>query len=170
MAVLPIRTVPDPVLREKSRRIRTVDRSIQKLITDMFETRDDAPGVGLSASQVGLPLRLIVIALPEQEEICLINPEVVKRKGERLVDEGCLSVPGYMGQIKRSETITVKGRNRQGKEVRIRADELLAQALEHEIDHINGVLYLDRLETMDDLRKIEPKPEEEETGEVTQTG
>lgn len=169
MAVLPIRTVPDPVLREKSKRIRTVDKSIQKLIADMFETMYAAPGVGLAASQVGLPLRLMVIALPEQEEICLINPEVVKRKGERLVDEGCLSVPGYMGQIKRSETITVKGRDRQGKEVRIKADELLAQALEHEIDHINGVLYLDHLESMDDLRKVEPKPEgEEDTGEAPQ--
>ncbi len=170
MAVLPIRTVPDPVLREKSKRIRAVDKSIQKLIADMMETMYAAPGVGLSAPQVGVPIRLIVISLPEQEEIGLINPEVVKRKGERLVDEGCLSVPGYMGQIKRSATITVKGRDRHGKEVRIRADELLAQALEHEIDHINGVLYLDRLESMDDLRKVEPKPEGEETGEVTQTG
>ncbi len=169
MAVLPIRTVPDPVLREKSKRIRTVDKSIQKLIADMMETMFDAPGVGLAASQVGVPLRLIVIALPEQEKICLINPEVVKRKGERLVDEGCLSVPGYIGQIKRSETVTVKGRDQQGKEVRIKADELLAQALEHEIDHVNGVLYLDHLASMEDLRKVEPKPEGEETGETHQT-
>lgn len=157
MAVIPIRVVPDPVLRQKSKRIKTFDGSIHQLITDMIETMHAAPGVGLAAPQVGVPLRLIVIGLPEQEEICLINPQIVKRKGERIVNEGCLSVPGYMGQLTRSESVTVKGRDRTGKEVRIKADELLAQVLEHEIDHINGVLYLDRLESMDNLRKVEPQ-------------
>jgi peptide deformylase len=106
---------------------------------------------------VGVPLRIIVIGLPEGEDIALINPEIVRRKGERLVTEGCLSVPGYFGEVKRAESVTVKGRDQNGKEVRIKAEGLLAQALEHEIDHLNGTLYLDRLESMDKLYKIEPE-------------
>ncbi|OGO24507.1 MAG: peptide deformylase [Chloroflexi bacterium RBG_16_51_9] len=161
MAVLPIRVAPDPVLRKKSKRVKSVDSSIRRLIKDMIETMHAAPGVGLAAPQVGIPLRVIVIGIPEEEEICLINPEVVRRKGERIVDEGCLSIPGYTGQLKRSETVTVKGRDPKGKEIRIKADELLAQALEHEIDHINGVLYIDRMENMDSFRKVVPKKPEE---------
>ena len=157
MAILPIRVVPDPILRQKSKRVRTIDGSIHKLIDDMLETMRSVSGVGLAAPQVGIPLRVLVISLPEQEDIALINPKIVRRAGERLVNEGCLSVPGYVGELKRAESITVKGRDRNGKEIRIKADELLAQALEHEIDHLNGVLYIDRLESIDSLRKIEPK-------------
>ena len=157
MAIIPIRVAPDPVLRQKSKRVRSINGSIRKLISDMLETMHSAPGVGLAAPQVGIPLRVIVIGLPEQEDIALINPEIVRRKGERLLNEGCLSVPGYAGEVKRAEAVTVKGRDQNGKEIRINADELLAQALEHEIDHINGVLYIDRLESMDKLRKIEPE-------------
>ena len=166
MAVLPIRVAPDPVLRRRSRRVKSMDSSIHKLISDMIETMHAAPGVGLAAPQVGIPLRVIVIGIPEEEEICLINPEIVRRKGERLVDEGCLSIPGYTGQLKRSESVTVKGRDLHGKEIRIKADELLAQALEHEIDHINGVLYIDRMENMDSFHKVEPKkPQDIESDE-----
>ena len=161
MAVLPIRIAPDPVLRQKAKRVRTIDASIHRLIKDMLETMHDAPGVGLAAPQVGVPLRVIVIGIPEQEDFALINPEVVKTKGERVVTEGCLSIPGYIGRLKRAESVTVKGRDPNGKEVRIKADELLAQALEHEIDHVNGILYTDRLESEDDLKKIEPKDIEE---------
>jgi len=161
MAVLPIRIAPDPVLRQKAKRVRTIDASIHKLIKDMQETMHNAPGVGLAAPQVGVPLRVIVIGIPEQEDFALINPEVVKTRGERVVSEGCLSIPGYMGQLKRAESVTVKGRDPHGKEVRIKANELLAQALEHEIDHVNGILYTDRLESEDDLKKIEPKDLEE---------
>lgn len=162
MAVLPIRTFPDPVLRQKGTKIKKIDRSIQKLIDNMFETMYDAPGVGLAAPQVGVPVRLIVIGnIPEQEEVVLINPEVVKKKGERVVTEGCLSIPGYSGQIKRAESVTVKGLDRNGREVRIKATDLLAQALEHETDHTNGVLYIDHLESEDDLHKVEPGKEEE---------
>ncbi len=157
MAILPIRVVPDPILRQKSKRVRSIDGSIQKLIGNMIETMHSAPGVGLAAPQVGILLRVIVIGIPEQEDIALINPQIVRRKGERLVNEGCLSIPGYVGQLKRSESVTVKGRDQNGKEIRIKADELLAQALEHEIDHINGVLYIDHLESTDKLRKIEPE-------------
>ncbi len=158
MSVIPIRVLPDPVLRQKAKRVRAIDGSIQKLISDMIETMHAVPGrVGLAAPQVGISLRVIVIGIPEEEDIVLINPELVRRKGERLVNEGCLSVPGYFGEIKRAESVTAKGLDQSGKGIRIKADELLAQALEHEIDHLNGVLYIDRLESMDKLRKIEPE-------------
>ena len=157
MATLPIRTFPDPVLKKKARRVRTIDGSIKKLIRDMIETMHSEPGrVGLAAPQIGVSLRVIVIGIPEEEVIAIINPEIVRSRGERSIDEGCLSVPGYFGQIKRAESVTVKGRDQDGKEIRIKAEGLLAQVLEHEIDHLNGVLYLDHLESLEQLRKIEP--------------
>ena len=157
MAILPIRVVPEPVLRQKSKRVKLIDSSIQRLIGNMLETMHSASGVGLAAPQVGTLLRVIVIAIPREDDIALINPEVVRRAGERLVTEGCLSIPGYFGEIKRAESVRVKGRNLNGKEIRIKANELLAQALEHEIDHLNGVLYIDYLESPHKLHKIEPE-------------
>ena len=156
MAVLPICVLPDPTLRQRSKRIRYIDSSVQRLTDNMLETMRSASGVGLAAPQVGALFRVIVIGIPEEEDIVMVNAEIVRRTGERLVDEGCLSVPGYLGQIKRAESVTVKGRDQNGKEIRIKADGLLAQALEHEIDHLNGVLYIDHLDSMDKLRKIEP--------------
>ncbi|MBL7127206.1 MAG: peptide deformylase [Dehalococcoidales bacterium] len=161
MAVRQIRTAPDPVLKRKAKKIHTIDGSVKKLVRDMLETMYAEPGrVGLAAPQVGVSLRVIVIGIPEEEEIVLVNPEIVRRKGERIIDEGCLSVPGYFGQIGRSESVTVKGRDRNGKEVRIKAEGLLAQVLEHEIDHLNGKLYIDHPEVRETLRKVQP----EETG------
>ena len=157
MAVLPIHEAPAPVLRQKSKRVRSIDKSIHRLIDDMLETMHSAAGVGLAAPQLGTLLRVIVIGIPEEEDIVLINPEIVRRTGERVVDEGCLSIPGYIGQIKRAELVRVKGLDSSGKKIRIKADELLAQALEHEIDHLNGVLYIDYLDSIDKLRKIEPE-------------
>jgi len=158
MAVLSIRNFPDPTLKQKAKRVRTIDGSIRKLISDMIETMHSVPErVGLAAPQVGVSLRVIVIGLPEAEDIAIVNPKIVRRRGERLINEGCLSVPGYFGQVKRAESVTVKGRDQNGKEIRIKAEGLLAQALEHEIDHINGVLYLDHLESTDKLYKIEPE-------------
>jgi peptide deformylase len=158
MAVLPIKILPDPVLRQKAKKISGADKSILKLIDDMIETMHEANGVGLAAPQVGVSLRLVVICLPEEDaqEIVLINPEIVKKSGEREIEERCLSVPGYAGQVKRAVTVTVKARDENWKEVRIKADELLAQALEHEIDHLNGVLYVDRVENPEKLTKVEP--------------
>ena len=155
MTAIPVRVLPEPILRQKAKRVRIIDGSIKKLISDMAETMHAAPGVGLAAPQIGVPLRVIVIGVPGEEDKVLINPEVVRRKGERVVNEGCLSVPGYFGEIKRAESVTVKGRDQNGKEIRVKADGLLAQVLEHEIDHLNGVLYIDHLESMDKLRKIE---------------
>jgi len=158
MAVLPIRVVPDPILKQKSKRVKAIDGSIKKLIADMIETLHATPErVGLAAPQVGVSLRVIVIGIPEEGDIALVNPEIVRRKGERLVTEGCLSIPGYFGVVKRSESVRAKGRDASGKEIKIKASELLAQALEHEVDHLNGVLFIERLEGPDKLYKVEPK-------------
>lgn len=157
MAVLPIRRFGDPVLRQKAKRISKVDKSIRRLVDDMIETMHDAHGVGLAAPQVGVSLRLIIIEASEGDIQVLVNPEIVKSNGERIVDEGCLSLPGYVGEVARSTQVTVKAQNLDGKEIRIKANELLAQALEHEIDHVNGVLFVDRLVSPDSLRKLTPE-------------
>jgi peptide deformylase len=164
VAILPIRLVPDPILRKKGVRLQPADiasRRIQKLIDDMIETMRDAGGVGLAAPQVGESLRLVVIelALTEMGEegddpLVLINPEIVRCQGVRRVEEGCLSVPGYKGIIERCDRVTAKGLDRRGKEVKMKANLLLAQALEHEIDHVNGILYLDHLKAHEDLIKL----------------
>jgi peptide deformylase len=152
MAVLQIRTLPDPILRRKAKRVTKIDGSIQKLIDDMIDTvRADPNRAGLAAPQVGVLLRVAVIELPEQELITLINPEIVKREGERIVQEGCLSIPGYFGDIRRAETVKVKARDRYGKQFRLKAEGLLAQALEQEIEHLDGVLYIDHLESEEKL-------------------
>jgi peptide deformylase len=163
MAVLPILKHPDPVLRRKAKRVSHVDESLNRLIDNMIETMYQASGAGLAAPQVGVSLKIAVIGLPDEDIIVLVNPELVKKSGERVVIEGCLSVPGYRGEIKRAEKVTVKALDRNGKAFRIKAEELLAEVLEHEIDHLNGVLYLDHLESTDKLEKIEM---EEDTPEI----
>lgn len=164
MTVHPIRYLGDPVLRQKAKRVPSIDGSIRRLVDDMIESMYAAHGVGLAAPQIGVSLRVIVIGMPEEEPFALINPEIVKRSGERKVEEGCLSVPGYRTEnLTRSQVVVAKGLDLSGKRVRIKAkDDLLAQALEHEIDHIDGILYVDRLDSKDDLIKIEPPVEEEE--------
>jgi peptide deformylase len=160
MAVLPIVTVPDPILRKKTKRVSGIDKSVKKLIADMRETLHAEPGrVGLAAPQVGKSLRITVICLPEEnaEDIVLVNAEIVKRKGQRTVNEGCLSIPGYFAEITRAETVTAKGLDINGKAIRIKGEGLLSQALEHEIDHLDGILYVDRLESAEALHKIEPE-------------
>ncbi len=156
MAVLKIRCVPDPVLRRRARKVAALDPKIQKLIDDMLETTPAALGVGLAAPQVGVSLRLVVITIPGEEPLVLINPEVIKKTGQREVEEGCLSVPGYRGKVKRSQTVTVKGRDRRWKERRVKGTDLLGQVLEHEIEHLDGVLYVDHVEKPEDLYSIEP--------------
>ena len=168
MAVLPIRTVPDKVLRQKAKRVKSIDKSVHKLVSDMQETLRIAKGAGLAANQVGIPVRVIVISVPENTCDCIINPEIVKRTGERTVKEGCLSIPGYIGEIKRSEKVRVKGQDTKGKEIRLKAEGLLAEVLEHEIDHLNGVLYVDHLESQDKLREVEPPQPVQEESELTE--
>ena len=146
MTILLIKTLPEPVLRKKAKRVGTIDASIKKLVADMQQTLHADPGrVGLAAPQIGVSLRVVVIGMPDEEDIIMINPEIIKKKGERTVNEGCLSIPGYMGELNRAETVTAKWRNLNGKEERVKAEGLLAQALEHEIDHLNGILFIDHL-------------------------
>jgi peptide deformylase len=167
VAVLPLVTIDHPALHQKAKRVHVIDESIQKLIDDMIETMHHTGGVGLAAPQVGIPLQVVVIELPEEEGniTTLINPEMVKSSGEREVSEGCLSLPGYRGELIRAETVTVKGRDRNGKQVRIKGEGLLAQALQHEIDHINGIVYVDRLTSRDKLFKYE-REEQDEAGSI----
>jgi peptide deformylase len=155
MAILQIRTLPDPVLRQKAKRVTKIDDSIQKLIDDMIDTvRADPNRAGLAAPQVGVLFRIAVIEVPEHELVTLINPEIIKKEGERVVQEGCLSIPGCFGEIKRAVTVKVKAQDRYGKKFRLTAQGLLAQALEQEIEHLNGILYIDHLETPEKLFEI----------------
>jgi peptide deformylase len=147
----------DQVLRQKAKRISRIDGSVQRLIDNMIDTMHQANGVGLAAPQVGISLRVIVVQMPEEEPITLINPEIVKCSGEQEVTEGCLSIPGYYGEIKRSAEVTVKGKDRRGKEIRLKASGLMAEALEHEIDHLNGILYTDHINSPEKLHKIQPQ-------------
>ncbi len=158
--VLPLRYVPDPVLRRRAQRIARIDGSVRRLVEDMLETMRDNGAVGLAANQVGSLRRVAVIQLPEEEPIVLINPRVTRREGEREVEEGCLSIPGYRGLVKRSAKVHVRAQDLSGREVPIKAEgDLLAQALEHETDHLNGVLYIQRLVSKDSFWKIEPGAE-----------
>src|SRR5512136_167821 len=116
MAIREIKILPEPVLKKKAKKVSSIDASIKKLAADMFETMYAAPGVGLAAPQVGVSLRVITIGVPDEEEVALINPEVVKKKGERVVREGCLSVPGFYAEVTRAEQVTVKGKNPEGKD------------------------------------------------------
>jgi len=159
MSVRPIIKYPDQILRQKAKTIPVVDKSIKSLVDDMIETMKCGSGCGLAAPQVGVSLRCIVLGMPEEEPFAIINPEFVKRQGEREIEEGCLSVPDLGGHVKRSVSVIVKGLDRHGKPIRVRGKELLCQALEHEIDHLNGVLFIDRVESPDKLFKKE-KPGE----------
>jgi peptide deformylase len=161
MAVLPLSSRHDPVLRKKAKKVTRIDRSILQLIDNMIDTMKAVSGVGLAAPQVGVSLKIAVIQIPEQDVIVLINPEVIKCGGVRELTEACLSVPGYYGEIKRSIWIKVKAQDVHGKEFRLRGEGLLAQALEHEIDHLNGKLYIDHLDSPDKLQKVMPPQENE---------
>src|ERR687885_417057 len=154
--IRPILVVGNPVLRQKAKRVSQIDRPIQKLIDDMVETMKAAPGVGLAAPQVGVPLRLAVIEIDEKITV-IVNPEIIKSTGEVELDEGRLSVPGFWGRLNRAERVSVKALDRHGKEQRIRdAEGLFAQALQHEIDHLDGYLYVDRMDNLDRLQRSEP--------------
>jgi peptide deformylase len=168
VALLTIRTVPDPFLRKKARKIAKITPRHRKLAGDMIETMTEHNGVGLAANQVGQLERIAVVQTPDMEEaMVLVNPEIVRKEGEREVEEGCLSIPGYRGTVLRSEKVRAKALDLDSKPFRVDAEELLAQALEHEIDHLNGILYMDHLVSHTTLRKIEEQTfgEEEEDEE-----
>jgi len=161
MAILPVVQMGNPVLHSKAKKVKTIDGSIQKLIDDMIETMRDIDGVGLAAPQVGVPLQVVVYELPDDKKVTvLVNPEIVKSSEEtEMMDEGCLSLPGYRGEVKRLTSVTVKGRNRQGKMIRIKGEGLLAQVLQHEVDHVSGIVFVDHLESPDKLYKTEDEEE-----------
>jgi peptide deformylase len=158
MAVLEIVTLPNPILRQKTRQVTRFDAELQQLIDDMIETMRAAPGVGLAAPQVGRPLSLSVIeTLPKLDEegseieesrelFVIINPEVIWRSREELIGvEGCLSIPGYVGEVDRAEKIRVRALDRNGRKIRLRLSGWTARIFQHEIDHLNGILYIDKL-------------------------
>ncbi len=167
MAIHKIITTENPVLRQKGKKIHRFDASIQKLASDMFETMHAAHGVGLAAPQIGLSLRLFV-AEYEDHKVAMANPEIIKAEGEALGTEGCLSIPGYAGDnIRRAERIVIKGQDVRGKPVKINAEGWFARVLQHEIDHLDGILFLDRLDRPEDLREV---TEEEELDEPAVVG
>ena len=149
MAVLDICTFPDKILLRQAVPISAVDKEIEQLADNMAETMYDAPGIGLAANQVGVSKRLIVVDIapgsPESDLIALVNPQIIAATGEVTIEEGCLSVPDYQSEVKRHEKVSVRGLNLNGQPVLIEAEGLLAVVLQHEIDHLNGTLFIDRL-------------------------
>ena len=159
MAIRRILTAEEPILRERTKRVSTFDASLHRLLDDMLATMRDAPGVGLAANQVGVPLQVAIIEIDDQITE-LVNPQVVKGSGEQLDWEGCLSIPGYVAEVTRHEKVTVKARDRHGREFRVKGTELLSRALQHEIDHLNGMLYIDYLESLEELVRVSETAEE----------
>ena len=146
MAIRTIREEGDEILRKKSKPVEVVDERIVELINDMFETMHKYNGVGLSAVQVGILKRILVIDTGEEgEKIALINPEIIKTKGEQTVEEGCLSFPNKFGKIVRPAEVIVIALNEKGEHIKVKAKELLAQAICHEVDHLNGELFVDKI-------------------------
>jgi len=140
--------LPDPLLRQASKPVEQIDTEIQRLADDMLETMYDAPGIGLAAIQIGVPRRMLVIDVAregeEKKPLVFINPEIVASSDERSVyEEGCLSIPDYYAEVERPARVTVKHLDRDGKEQLTEADGLLATCVQHEIDHLNGVLFID---------------------------
>lgn len=160
MAVREILEIPHPILRRRAKRVRRIDKRILGLAYDMVETMREAGGVGLAANQVGELRRLIVLQIPEEEEARIyFNPEIIKREGTREVEEGCLSYPGYRAIIERSAWIRFGALDHTEKEIKVKADGLLAQAMEHEVDHLNGILYLDHLSDHSKLYQVDENGE-----------
>ena len=153
--VRPILTFEHPVLREKAKKVTRIDASIQRLIDDLTETMIDAPGAGLAANQIGVPLRVCVVKGDDKQIWGLVNPEIVKKDGAQVGYEGCLSYPGWVGEVERAETVVIKGRNRHGKEIRVKSSGFTARAFQHELDHLDGVLFTDKLTSLDTLRRVE---------------
>ena len=155
MAVREILEFEHPVLREKARKVPKVDSSIVRLLDDLAETMYAAPGAGLAANQIGVALRVCVVKGDENQHWGLVNPVLVKGEGSQVGYEGCLSFPGWVGEVERYETVVVKGLNRRGKEIRVKSSGFTARAFQHEIDHLDGILFTDRLTDLSTLRRAE---------------
>ena len=146
MAIRQIRKEGDEILKKKSREVEEINEKIQELIDDMLDTMYEANGVGLAAVQVGILKQVIVIDTGEGDEpLILINPKILKEKGIQEVEEGCLSFPNKFAKVERPAEITIEAKNRDGKTIKVKAKELLAQAISHEIDHLNGTVFVDKI-------------------------
>jgi peptide deformylase len=150
MALLEILVFPDPRLRKIAKPIETFDDELRKKIADMFETMYDAPGIGLAATQVNFHKRLLVMDISENKDdpICLINPEIIERHGDEESEEGCLSVPGYYENVTRAEGITVRALDKNGNNIELKADGIKAVCIQHEMDHLDGKLFVDYLSAL----------------------
>lgn len=167
MAVLPIMVDDDPVLRRKAHKLKQFDGALKKLAADMFDTMREANGIGLAGNQIGVLLRLIVVELtPDPEEdkpgskairMAICNPEIISRAGRQVGSEACLSLPGWVGDVPRAERVEVRGQSLDGKALKIKADGLFARCLQHEIDHLDGILFTDRVEDITSLHKLSPR-------------
>lgn len=180
MALRKVVYIGADVLRKKARRVRDFDEKLHRLIDDMTDTMLDAPGVGLAAPQVGVSERVIVVRLPDDEEsreeygdqagvlYQVVNPEIIRASRETVDGvEACLSIPGYFGTVERAESVTVRGQDRHGKEMRIKARGWLARVFQHEIDHLDGVLYIDRASEVWKAGEEPPAAVEEEAAGTT---
>jgi peptide deformylase len=172
MAIRKIITSENPILRQKAKKVHRFEPSLQKLVDDMFETMHAAHGVGLAAPQIAQSIRVLVAEYddPETEahyKVALFNPEIIKAEGEEIGSEGCLSIPGYVGEnIRRAAKVQVKGQDVKGRAIKVNAEGWWARILQHEIDHLNGILFLDRLDRPEDLREAQPEDLEEESALV----
>ncbi|GCE19170.1 peptide deformylase [Dictyobacter kobayashii] len=154
MAIRKIITTENPILRQKAKKVHRFDPSLPKLVEDMFETMREANGVGLAAPQIAQSIRVFV-AEYEDRKVAIFNPEIVKAEGEEKGPEGCLSIPGYIGEnIRRATRVVVKGQDVRGKAIRVNAEGWFARILQHEIDHLDGILFIDRLDSPEDLREV----------------
>lgn len=162
MSVRDLVLIGNPILRQKAKKIRHFDASLPRLVQDMFETMHANDGAGLAAPQIGLSIRLFVAELTDREtdrhyKVAMANPEIIKAEGEQRGLDACLSIPGYYGvNVRRAASVVVKGQDVHGKPMRVSGEGYFAWALQHEIDHLDGILYLDRLDHPEDLREIRP--------------
>ncbi len=162
MAMRKIITSENPILRQKAKKVHHFDSSLQRLVDDMFETMHSANGVGLAGPQIAQSIRIFV-AEYEDHKVAIFNPEIIKAEGEELGTEGCLSIPGYAGDnIRRATNVVVKGQDVRGKPMRVNAEGWFARVLQHEIDHLDGILFIDRLDKPEDLRVVGEDEEIEE--------
>src|SRR5437867_3207764 len=166
MAVRTIKGLDDPIVRQKAKKVGKADAQIRALIADLIASMRAAPGVGLAAPQAGVPLRVAVVEI-EKKLFTLVNPEIVERSKETQTGpEGCLSIPGYWADVERAMKVRVRALDKSGKRFTTTAEGFLARAFQHELDHLDGVLYIDRLPSLDMLRRVEDVDDEEETEAV----
>ena len=153
MARYTVLTIGEDILRNRAKEVTKFDGRIEKLLDNMMETMNEEDGVGLAAPQIGISKRVIIAYKEDEDKVIeLINPEILEVEGEAFGQEGCLSVPGKVGRVKRAQKIRVRGRNAKGEVVELEAEDMFARILQHEIDHLNGILFVDKAEQLEEIR------------------